>query len=259
MTEPSVQPRKPGFRKGSQGRFSVVLVRPESWENVGLAARGMANTGFADLRLVGSGAIGGEAYRTAVHAAAVLEKSKSFPDLESATADLHVVFASTARPRRDFPLISLDEAVRTALEFPRTARIGFVFGCERTGLTAREIGLSNFRFHIPQASRQPSYNLGVAVTLTLFLLASRGAPLSSASKGLPLTRAEQEDAGRRFRDLLESRGFMHETNREFITARIQDIFRRMVLNAKDRDIILAMFRKAAAGRPDHESVRKENR
>jgi tRNA/rRNA methyltransferase len=238
-------------------RFAVVLVRPESWENVGLAARGMANTGFADLRLVGKGPIGPPAYRTAVHAESILDRAKFFPDLGTATADLHLAFASTARPRRDFPLVTLPDAVRKAFEYPRTSRIGLVFGCERTGLTAEEIGLSNFRFRIPQAARQPSYNLGVAVTLALYSIAAFEASPGEASKDLPLTRAEQEEAGRRFKDLLESRGFMHETNREFITERVQDIFRRMVLNAKDRDIILAMFRKAVSGRSKKNTQEKE--
>jgi hypothetical protein len=42
---------------------------------------------------------------------------------------------------------------------------------------------------------------------------------------------------------------MKETNRVFISGRVEDIFRRMTLTAKDRDIILAMFRKALAGGP----------
>jgi len=40
---------------------------------------------------------------------------------------------------------------------------------------------------------------------------------------------------------------MHDTNRAFITEKMQDIFFRMALTAKDRDVILAMFRKALEG------------
>ena len=136
------------------------------------------------------------------------------------------------------------------LAYPPECRLGLVFGNERTGLTADEIGLSNFRFRIPQAARQPSYNLGVAVTLTLFAIAARHDPAPVVRKDLPLTIAEQAAAGHRFRDLLDSRGFMHDTNRDFIAERVQDIIRRMVLTAKDRDVILAMFRKALTVRPD---------
>ena len=228
-------------------RFAVVLVRPDSPENIGLAARGMANTGFFDLRVVGLEKLGPPAWRTAIHAESVLEGARFFPSLEEAVSDRHLVLGSTARVRHDFPLVSLAEGVGRVAEYPAETRVGLVFGNERTGLTQSEMGRTNVRFHIPQAARQPSYNLGVAVTLTLHAIAFGDAPPPAARRDVPLAHAEQADAGRRFRDMLDSLGFMHDTNRAFITEKVQDIFFRMALTAKDRDIILAMFRKALEG------------
>jgi len=244
------RPQAPGEAVWPAGldRFSVVLVRPDSPENIGLAARGMANTGFSDLRIVGLGRLEAPAYRTAIHADAILDGARRFATLAEALEGLDLVCGSTARVRREFPLLDLGAAVRTVLEYPRETRVGLVFGNERTGLTADEIGLANLRFRIPQAARQPSYNLGVAVTLTLFEIAGRGAGASVVRRDSPLSWAEQEEAGRRFGRMLEGLGFMRETNRAFITSRVQDIFRRMVLTGKDRDIILAMFRRALVGR-----------
>jgi tRNA/rRNA methyltransferase len=238
-------------------RFAVVLVRPDSPENIGLAARGMANTGFADLRIVGLSRLEAPAYRTAVHADSILDHARFYDSLSEAVEGLHVVFGSTARIRRDFPLAALSDAVREMLEYPPETRIGLVFGNERTGLTSEEIGLSNTRFRIPQAARQPSYNLGVAVTLTLFEIVGRGEAPAVVRRDPPLTRTEQEAAGRRFGEMLDGLGFMRDTNREFITERVQDIFRRMVLSGKDRDIILAMFRRALVGRPGKKRAGKE--
>jgi TrmH family RNA methyltransferase len=228
-------------------RFAIVLVRPDSPENIGLAARGMANTGFSDLRIVGLEKLEAPAWRTAIHAESVIEGARFFASLEEAVADLQVVLGSTARVRHEFPLVTLTDGVRRLDEYPVETRIGLVFGNERTGLTQDEIGLANIRFHIPQAARQPSYNLGVAVTLTLHAIAFGSAPAPADRKDFPLTHAEQAAAGRRFRDMLDSLGFMHETNRAFITGKVQDIFFRMTMTAKDRDIILAMFRKALEG------------
>ncbi|MGA2361776.1 MAG: TrmH family RNA methyltransferase [Candidatus Aminicenantales bacterium] len=233
---------------GGLGRFAVVLVRPDSPENIGLAARGMANTGFTDLRLVGLDRLEAPAFRTAVHAEAILDGAHFCGTLSEAVDGLHLVLGSTARIRRDFPLVTMQAAVRQIAEYPPETKIGLVFGNERTGLTSEEIGLSNVRFRIPQAARQPSYNLGVAVTLTLFEIAGRREPPPVVRRDLPLTRAEQEEAGRRFGEMLDGLGFMRDTNRGFITERVQDIFRRMVLTGKDRDVILAMFRKALLGR-----------
>lgn len=230
-------------------RYAVILVRPDSPENVGLAARGMANTGFSDLRIVGVDRLEAPSYRTAVHAEAILDGARFFGTLAEAVEGRHIIVGSTARIRRDFPLLALGDAALKMSEYPAGTKIGLVFGNERTGLTADEIGLSNIRFRIPQAARQPSYNLGVAVTLTLFEIAGRGEPPAVVRRELPLTRAEQEDAGRRFGEMLDGLGFMRDTNRAFITERVQDIFRRMVLTGKDRDVILAMFRRGLLGRP----------
>ena len=59
-------------------RFAVVLVRPDSPENIGLAARGMANAGVADLRFVGVDRLEPPAWRTAIHAEAILEGARFF-------------------------------------------------------------------------------------------------------------------------------------------------------------------------------------
>lgn len=228
-------------------RFAVVLVRPDSPENIGLAARGMANTGFADLRLVGLERLEPPAWRTAIHAEPIIEGARFFPSLAEAVADREIVLGSTARVRHDFPLVPLADAVARVEEYPPSVRVGLVFGNERTGLTQEELGLANIRFHIPQVSRQPSYNLGVAVTLTLHALAFRQGPPPALRRRPPLDHAAQAEAGRRFGDLLDGLGFMHDTNRDFIVEKVRDIFFRMALTAKDRDIILAMFRKALEG------------
>ncbi len=243
-------------------RFAVVLVRPDSPENIGLAARGMANTGFADLRIVGLGKLEPPAWRTAIHAETIIEGTRFFPSLAEAVADRDLVLGSTARVRHGFPLVPLADGVARIDEYPAAARVGLVFGNERTGLTQPELGLANIRFHIPQAARQPSYNLGVAVTLTLHAIAFRTGPPPALRRDLALDHAAQAEAGRRFSDMLESLGFMHETNRAFIVEKVRDIFFRMALTAKDRDIILAMFRRALEGprepRPRPHRTRKEN-
>jgi tRNA/rRNA methyltransferase len=91
-------------------RFVVVLVRPESLENIGLAARAMKNTGFRHLRVVGRSKIEIACPRTAVHAKDILKEASFYTDPHSATADLNLVFASTAKPRQNFSVLPFDEA-----------------------------------------------------------------------------------------------------------------------------------------------------
>jgi len=230
--------------------ISVILARPENPENIGLAARAMKNTGFRDLRLAGVRRIRVKARAAAVHAADILDGARLCPDLASATSDLQVVFAATARRRSNFPALTLAEAVARIRSYPPATRIGLLFGNERTGLTSDEMRASSFRFTIPQAARQPSYNLAAAVLLTLYALfaASEPAPGPSSSEP-PLPRAAQAEVIGRILSILEERGFLHATNRRHVTDVAFELFGRLAMTAKDRNLLLAIFHKGAGEGP----------
>jgi TrmH family RNA methyltransferase len=225
-------------------RFSVILIRPENHENIGLVARAMKNTGFDDLRLVGLVGLKPEAYRTAVHSQDILEGARFSATLKEATRDLDLVLASTARFRKTFTILTLLEATDAIIHYPSSTRIGLLFGNERTGLTSEELGASNFVFFIPQASRQPSYNLASAVLLTLFSIFSRSSTEYVSQAPKPLPRKEQEDSIRLILKKLENKGFIHETNRVHVTGMVQDLFGRIALTEKDRRFLLALLNKA---------------
>jgi tRNA/rRNA methyltransferase len=228
-----------------QDRFAVVLVRPESLENIGLAARAMKNTGFCHLRVVGRRKLEIACPRTAVHAREIVRQAQFFSDLGAAVADLQVVFASTAKARKNYSVIPFDEAVTKMLALRPPAKVGLLFGNERTGLTSEELRCSNFRYSIPQASRQPSYNLSAAVLLTLFELFRRRAEGKAVSalpvRALPLLRREQEECISLILAKLEARKFIHPTNRRHATEMIYDLFGRLNMTEKDRRLLLALF------------------
>ena len=249
------------LRKQSDARerFVVVLVRPESLENIGLAARAMKNTGFHHLRVVGRSKVEIACPRTAVHAKDILKIASFYGDLPSATADLNVVFASTAKPRQNFSALPLDEAISLIFTFPPETRIGLLFGNERTGLTSAELLASNFRWTIPQASRQPSFNLAAAVLITLFEIFRRlkiedekigPSPFSGGARGpeIPLPRSDQETCIRLIIQKLEEREFIYPTNRRHTTQMLHNLLGRLAMTDRDRKLLLAMFSHAGKDR-----------
>ena len=224
--------------------FSVILARPQTPENIGLVARAMKNTGFVDLRLVLDGPLPSTAYVTAVHAEDILDGARLFSGVDKSVSDLEVVFAAVARHRKNYPSLSLDQALDRLSGFPSAARIGLLFGNERTGLGSEELRHSNFRFTIPQAGEQPSYNLASAVLLTLFQIARRpGGRDASGLTDMPLPRREQEECIRLILRKLKATGFSHSGNRRHVDERVHDLFGRLGMNASDRDLLLAIFGK----------------
>ena len=223
-------------------RFAVILSRPENPENIGLAARAMKNTGFADLRVVRKGRLPVKASKTAVHAEDILAAAAVVPDLDTALADCGAVFAATARIRSVVRVLALAEAVPMMLSLPAVTRVGLLFGNERTGLTGDELRRANYVFTIPQAAPQPSYNLGGAVLLTLFSLFTAAGARGPAADP-PLLRGEQEEVIRLILRKLEEKRFVHGGNREHVADIMHDLLGRMVLTAKDRRFLLALFTK----------------
>ena len=225
-------------------RFTVILSRPSQPENIGAVARSMKNTGFRHLRIVMDSPLDPAAYVTAVHAEEILDTARIFSNLDEAVQDLDMIFAATAKPRKNFPLLSWPEAETKMLGFPIEIRIGLLFGNERTGLTSAELRRTNFRFQIPQAVRQPSYNLAAAVLLTLFSLFRLGqAEPKLVASTRPLPRREQEECIRLVIEKLLEKGFIQHGNRKHVTEMIYDLFGRLSMTAKDRNLILALFAK----------------
>lgn len=222
----------------------VVLVRPEHPENIGLVARNMKNTGFQQLRLVGVPGIPGEAFKTAVHARDILDCARVYARLEDATADCDVVFAATAKKRKNYSLLTFDEAVEKIGRFPGSNRIGILFGNERTGLISEELKYSNFRFIIPQAARQPSFNIASAVLITLFHVFSHP-PRKARERGLakPLPQKKQLECIEMILRKLGEKGFIHKTNRKHTTEMVYDLFGRLNMTEEDSRLLLAIFSK----------------
>jgi len=238
--------------------FFVILARPESPENIGMVARAMTNCGFHDLRLAGIENLQDKAYITAVHAHEVLRRARFFPDTDAAARDIDLVFAATGKIRKNFSSIGFSEAVEKMAACRSETRVGLLFGNERTGLTSRELRSSNFRFWIPQASPQPSYNLAGAVLLTLFSLALRGErPRLKDPESRLLSREEQEDCIQRIIAGLAERAFIHETNRRHMSERIYDLLGRMAITARDRKLLLALFAKGAGLEPKSKETLSE--
>jgi len=222
----------------------VVLVRPEHPANIGLVARNMKNTGFRHLRMVGVSGISDESLKTAVHAKELLDFAGIYGSLEEATADCDVVFAATSKKRKNFSCLSLENAVRKMAQFSSSTKVGFLFGNERTGLTSKELRYSNFRFAIPQATQQPSFNLASAVLVTLFTVFTyfRGESYAPVQEK-PLSRKKQVECIEMILKKLEAKGFIHKTNKKHTTEMIYDLFGRLSITEEDRRLLLAIFTK----------------
>jgi len=151
---------------------AIILTEPQLAENIGAAARVMANFGLEDLRLVKprDGWPQERAWASASGADWPLDNAKVFRTVAEAIADLQLVYASTARPREtQLPVLTPRQ---TAAELYRNSgeglTTGILFGAERAGLETADIALCHGILTVPIDERFRSLNLAQAVAVCCY-------------------------------------------------------------------------------------------
>lgn len=151
---------------------AVILCEPQLGENIGTAARAMANFGLWDLRLVRprDGWPNERAINAASRADHVLERVRVFETLEAAIADLTLVYATTARSRDlQKTVLGPDEAAtRLAAHIGGGQGAGLLFGRERWGLLNDEVALADAIVTLPVEPAFASLNIAQAVLLLAY-------------------------------------------------------------------------------------------
>ena len=143
---------------------SIILVSPQMGENIGAAARVMANFGMKDLRLVvpRDGWPNSAADTMSAGAFDWGVSVQVFETVEQAIADLSFVLATTARPRGMVkPVFDADTGVAELKK--RAGAGGVLFGAERSGLPNEAVALSDAILTYPVDTTFSSLNLAQAV------------------------------------------------------------------------------------------------
>jgi tRNA/rRNA methyltransferase len=150
----------------------VILVGPQHPGNVGASARGAANFGCKDFRVVDPqcDVRSHEALSRALHAKPLLEAAKSYPTLREALEGTSLSIGTTARTAKAVNhFLRKPVDIRDALEPLKELEgsVAWVFGREDAGLTGAEVDLLDQLVTIPTAEYW-SLNLSHAVTLCLY-------------------------------------------------------------------------------------------
>jgi tRNA/rRNA methyltransferase len=226
-------------------KFSIILVRPQLGENIGLVARAMGNFGFSDLRIVSPRDPwpNTSAENASVGAGAIIKKARVFPSLEGATKDLHYTLCATARDRSlKKERLSLKESTRALGALP-TQSVGLVFGPEQAGLTNEEISVTNESFFIPTSPGLRSLNLSHSVLVCLYELSSLPAPSLKKERLSPASHEEVSSFLRFLERSLERSGFFHPPEKkDKMKQNLRDIFLRLPLTSPDTKTLYGAVR-----------------
>ena len=235
----------------------VVLVEPQLGENIGAAARAMANFGLPRLRLVKplQGWPNEKARVMASGADRVLDGAGIYDTLADAIADCSFVLATTARAHDQAkPVLGADAAaseVRTRVAAGET--VALLFGRERTGLENHEVALADRIITLPVNPAFASLNLAQAVAVVgyeWFKCASSGElPFTMPEKSPPAPK-QQFDAffAGLERELEKVEFYRPAEKRSTMSINLRNIFTRMRPSQQDIRTLHGVIMSIAQGR-----------
>jgi tRNA/rRNA methyltransferase len=214
---------------------AIILVEPQLGENIGMAARAMANFGLSELRLVSprDGWPNPAAEAAAAGGTALLDGAKLYPTTAEAIADLTFVLATSARSRGQMKrVLAPDSAMAdVAQRIAAGQGSGILFGRERTGLENDDISLCDALVTFPVDPAFASLNLAQAVLLVGYewTRASAGLalPFEANASTPPATKASLTGLFAHIEAELEAAEFYPPDKKPVMTRNMRDMFHRM--------------------------------
>lgn len=220
----------------------IVLDHPQLARNIGMVARAMLNFELTTLRLVNppSGWCNENTLALSAGADEVLLAAQTFSSLTEATADLHYLYATTARNRDMVKRIfsPSEVALEITKQIKQSMKVGVIFGAEKSGLTNESIALTNALIRIPTNPKFSSLNLAQSVlTIAYELLVSQ----NKGEQGIKDIKAEElasrEELDGFLTQLLESLTtagyFRTDHKRKVMSQNLINIFTRTPMTSQE--------------------------
>jgi tRNA/rRNA methyltransferase len=235
----------------------VVLVEPQLGENIGAAARAMANFGLSQLRIINprQGWPNDKARMMATGAGRVLDAAVLYPTLPAAVADCNFVLATTARAHDQAKPV-IGPAKAASLIAPKIGageNVAILFGRERNGLENDEVALADAIVTLPVNPAFASLNLAQAVVILAyewFKLANAGTlPFAMPNKSVPAPKQQLLAFFETVeRELEKVEFFRPPDKRETMQINLRNIFARMQPTQQDIQTLHGVITAIAAGR-----------
>lgn len=230
---------------------AFVLIRPQMGENIGAAARAMANFGLERMRLVAprDGWPNPAAVAMASGAGRLLDAAQVFDDTAGSIADCEYVYATTARPRElTKPVLSPQAAMQDAARrIAQGQRVAVLFGPERAGMENDDISRANAIITVPVNPDFPSLNLAQCVLLTGYewrLATEDVIPERTQMQGDWANQSEIEALSQHYEDRMEDAGFFFPDHKAAsMKLNLRNLWSRMPLTRADVQMLHGIMRQ----------------
>ena len=225
--------------------ISFILHKPQLSENIGACARGMKNFNFQKLIVVNPKPIfpNDKILATSVGAKNIINKAKSYENLENTLKNIDIVIATSVRFRnKNIKHIQLEDLKKINYK----KKIAFLFGSEASGLSNNEISYANYTLQIPTNPDFKSLNLSHSlIIIAQYLSSILNSKVSSFNKSNKVKPTSKKEivamANLCIQNLEEINFFKSIEKKPIMLENLRNIFYRMELSTKEIRILSGVF------------------
>ena len=229
----------------SVNNISFILHKPQLSENIGACARGMKNFNFNKLIIVDPKPIfpNDKILATSVGAKNIINKAKSFENIEKSLKNIDVVIATSARFRnKNIKHIQLEDLKKINYK----KNVAFLFGSEASGLSNNEISYANYTLQIPTNPDFKSLNLSHSlIIIAQYLSSIINSKVSNFKKSNKVKSSSKKEivamANLCIQNLEEINFFKSKEKKPIMLENLRNIFYRMELSTKEIRILSGVF------------------
>jgi len=229
---------------------TIILIRTQLPENIGMTARVMNNFGLSKLSIVNprDGWPNKKVEDSAKHAKKIINKAKIYSSVNDSISNHDLVIATSNRKRfltkklyNNFNIFKK--------KINNFKNVAILFGPENSGLSNKDLRLANFIFTIPTANLNKSLNLSHAVSIMSYELFSLNYDLAKSINN----RKEDIDKVTKYELIsfmnvlindLDFKGFFRPTQKkESMINNIYSIYNKIDLSKKELRMLWGMHKK----------------
>ena len=227
---------------------SIILVRPQLPENIGMVARAMNNFGLNDLIVVSprENWLNNKTINAAKKANSIIKKIKVFSSLEDAISNFTYVIATTNR-KRYLEKQSTSDFKYLKNKINPYKKSAILFGPENSGLSNEDLNLADIIFSINTSNQNNSLNLSHAVSILCYKIFELNNLKNNTNLKSKLTYINKSQLSKYFDYLfsnLENRGFFTPKEKKAsMKNNIYAIFTKSPLTKKELQTLWGITKK----------------
>ncbi|MCW5852046.1 MAG: TrmJ/YjtD family RNA methyltransferase [Anaerolineae bacterium] len=228
----------------------IVLVEPQSADNVGATLRAMRTMGLTQLRLVRPADLDWSRLPVIAHRTqGLVARVRVFERLDEALADTVYALGCTARRRSlALPTLTPAEAAPAALARAQVGPAAFLFGREDVGLSNADLAHCHALLTIPTDPTYPSLNLAQAVMVVAYELRLAALPTTTFPAPAPSALATGADTEALFAALDETMravDYLIPSRAEATVRALRTLLLRAAPTAEEAALVTALLRAVA--------------